>query len=293
MDFMGIGVTKAGTTWVSKMLNAHPEVCMSEPKEIRYFNYFSPHKYKHYYEGRRELFLNKNYNKPFSWYKKHFRHCRGEKIKGEFSPTYLYDEKAAVSIRERFPDIKLIVCLRNPIDRAYSHYWMDNSYLKREDRVFEVAIQGKNIYVEGGYYYKQLQPYLDRFKRDKILIVLFDDIVNQPNSELKRIYSFLGVDSSFIPSGVTKKSNQAKKAVWRGIPVVMNLVPRFLVHAHMTSLLRFLRKLNIHEIVMNLATVRLDYPKMSPETREYLRDTFREDIKKLEVLLDRDLSHWR
>ncbi len=83
IDFIGIGAAKSGTTWLFHCLGQHPQICLSEPKEINYFN-------------QRGSFrnFNKNHTKPFSWYINHFRHCQANKIKGEFSPIYLYDEIA-------------------------------------------------------------------------------------------------------------------------------------------------------------------------------------------------------
>ena len=103
VDFMGIGAQKGGTTWIAKCLSEHPDICMSEPKEILYFNKFSSFSNK--------CPINNYHKKTFSWYRKHFLHCKKGQINGEFSAEYFYDKEAPRLIRKYFPDIKLIVLL--------------------------------------------------------------------------------------------------------------------------------------------------------------------------------------
>ena len=102
IDFIGIGAEKAGTTQVSEMLAAHPEICMSEPKEVSFFN-----KTESYMQGG----INKHYGKDISWYKKHFGHQKKGQILGEFTTVYLYDKEAPKNIHQLYPHTKLIVCL--------------------------------------------------------------------------------------------------------------------------------------------------------------------------------------
>ena len=198
IDFIGIGAAKAGTTWVTDCLFEHPEVCFSEPKEVRYFN--EKISFARKYE-------NKDHNKSFSWYKKHFLHCKKTNLIGEFSPHYLYDKKAPALIKQHFPDVKLIVCLRNPIDRAYSEYGMHRYYTLAEKRAFEDAIKEEAEYIGKGLYFEQLERVLQYFSKDQMHIILFDDIVNNPESVLKKLFDFLGIDSSIAPELVQEKTN--------------------------------------------------------------------------------------
>ena len=95
VDFIGVGAEKAGTTWLTRMLNAHPEINLSEPKEIFFFNK------NNYYDQIHKI--NPNYQKGLEWYAKRFLHCEVGKIKGEFSTSYLWDESAAKRIYKEFP----------------------------------------------------------------------------------------------------------------------------------------------------------------------------------------------
>lgn len=287
IDFIGIGATKSGTTWIANMLAKHPDICLSEPKEVRYFN--------HVVESREntEWAPNVNHTKPLSWYKMHFAHCREKQLKGEFSPIYLTDETTAAEIKKSHPEVKLIVCLRNPIDRAYSHYWMMRSYLKTETRSFEEAINGKNIYLRAGFYYKKLSRYFELFNKDQIKIVLFDNITENNEAVLKDIFAFLEVkDLSHILAS-QNKSNSAKEARWTWVAGTLSATTRFLVHMRLIRLLRFLKGFGAHRFIMNILTKRIEYPKMRKETRGRLFAIYQEDVRQLEQLIGRDLSSWK
>ncbi len=104
IDFIGIGAAKAASTWIFTCLNEHPEICSDSRKETNFFS--------RYY----------NYKKGIKYYYSLFSHCSEDKIKGEFSPTYISSPQAPYLIYKHFPEVKLIACLRNPVDRAYSEY---------------------------------------------------------------------------------------------------------------------------------------------------------------------------
>ncbi|MFX0073102.1 MAG: sulfotransferase domain-containing protein, partial [Candidatus Hermodarchaeota archaeon] len=103
-DFIGIGAMKAASEWILSCLDEHPEICVTSYKEINFFN-------KPY-----------NYEKGLKYYYKFFSHCPKDKIKGEFTPSYMLSPMSADLIYKTFPQVKLIVCLRNPAERAYSDY---------------------------------------------------------------------------------------------------------------------------------------------------------------------------
>jgi len=285
IDFIAIGAAKSGTPWLTSCLRAHPEICLSEPKEVNYFNL---HKMM-----SRET--NENHMKPFSWYINCFRHCQEKKVKGEFSPIYFYDEKAPSLIKKCCPDVKLIVCLRNPIDRAYSKYWEMRSYKKMENRIFEDAIRENEHYIEMGFYYKQLKRYLEHFNRDQMLILLYDDIVSHSEEEARRIFRFLSVSENINiePDLLRNKTDRVKETKFSSIIPIMNFTHRLLVDLRLGFLSLALRKIGVTRLILKLNTVTINYSEMDLKTREYLRNVFKDDIRELGILLNRDLSHWR
>lgn len=292
IDFIGIGAAKSGTTWLANMLDAHPDICMSEPKEVNYFNYGDTFTNQYYYR-RKHRGINPNFKKPLSWYKKHFTHCASTKKIGEFSVLYLYDHKAPRRIKETFPDVKLIAVLRNPIDRLYSDYWMYRGSFKFEDRPFKQAITEEPKYVARSMYFGQISRFLEYFDKDQLLILLYDDIVRDPAGILKTTYGFLGVDDSFIPNNMNKRSNYSKQGRYRGVVKTMDIVVRKMVQLRLGFVVRLLKNFRVNKLILSMISKKYSYPRMDKETRQYLRSLFNEDIRKLEVLLDRDLSYWQ
>ena len=183
LDFVGIGAARCGTTWLTQCLRTHPQICVSSQKEIRYFNAIN----------HLRNIPNKKHAKPFSWYVDHFQHCQTGQIRGEFSPPYLCDPVAPALIRRRFPDVKILVSLRNPIDRAYSGHLM-RMFHGAESRSFDEAIEQHSDSIENGFYARQLGRYFDLFKRDQLLIMLYEDLVADPAEGLKTIFAFLDID---------------------------------------------------------------------------------------------------
>ena len=188
IDFIGIGAPRCGTSWITNVLRSHPDICISEPKEVRYFN----REEKQF--GRLKGNKNSNFDKDISWYLQRFSHAKEGQFCGEFSPIYLSDQTAPSAIKAQFPDVKLIVCLRNPEDRAYSFYKLLSGNSVIEPMSFEQALEKESVYVEAGLYAKNLARYLEYFDRDKILFLVFEEVISEPAREINRIFEFLGVD---------------------------------------------------------------------------------------------------
>lgn len=290
VDFIGIGAPKCGTTWLFHCLGQHHEICLSVPKEIKYFNHIDFSKYMGTF--RDNILINKNNKKPISWYERCFNHCPQGSIKGEFTPTYLYDQRAPSLIKKRFPDVKLIACLRNPIERVYSSYWSRKNYTRTEHLTFEEAIKEDPTYIEGGLYHKHLMRYLKCFSRDQLLILLFDDIVSSPEREISKALRFLDLESANgIDVGMVSR-NQSKKSWFLYAKFIMTTLPNFLIDLNLGVLLHLARRIGLRNLFFRLTTSPFKYPEMDLNTREDLRSLFEGDIRNLEKLLNRDLSHW-
>jgi hypothetical protein len=204
-DFLIIGAQKAGTSSMFKLLHLHPQIYGSIKKE--------PH------------FFDANYSKGVNWYRSHFP--MRQKIKkgcvtGEASPCYLMFPHAAERISQLLPNIKLIVLLRNPVDRAISHYFhvvsgnreslsIEEAFkaeddrirpeLKRlqEDKTYYSIIYRTYSYKKRGVYIDQIKHYLQFFNREQLFIIKSEEYFENPNHILKSVYAFLGVDDNFIP----------------------------------------------------------------------------------------------
>lgn len=288
IDFIGIGAAKSGTTWLANRLADHPDVCLSEPKEVKYFNDKTPMADRHLYGHTKNPYRKK----PLSWYDDHFRHCKHGKRKGEFSPIYLIDEEAPRNIHANFPDAKIILCVRNPIERVYSHYWMYRNFFKIEHRTFEQAINNEPYYIEIGRYYKHLKRYLAFFKKEQIKIILFDDIRDYPENVLHTIFDFLGISQVINKKKLYQKDNVAKRMRSRTIIKLMENTSRLLVHTRAIWLLQTIKRLGISKLIMRLNKIDKTSPPMSLESRSILQQIYKQDIIRLSGFIERDLDHW-
>jgi hypothetical protein len=293
VDFIGIGAPKCGSTWLFYALGQHPKICLSEPKEITYFNREDFAKSRIQDKNSRP-FINPNYTNNIAWYAKHYKHCPINTLKGEFSPGYLFDECAPSKIHQNFPSVKLLACLRNPIDRAHTTYWAQALYFKNEKHeTFEEAIEHDPQYLSRGYYARNLKRYLTHFGKEQLKIVLLEDIIERPEQTIREVFDFLDVDPKVEIDLKKIPKNSAKKSHLLSPEPLMRWVSSFLIDHDQAVLLHKIRNLGLKKILLNISTV--DYPRepMNPETRDRLRRLFREDISELETLLDRDLTAWR
>ena len=177
-----IGAMKCGTTSLHHYLNLHPEISMTEEKELDFFV--------------KEI----NYHLGIDWYKSQFSHMNSV-IRGESSPSYTkYPKFMGVPqrIRKHLPDVKLIYVVRNPIQRIISHYY-HNLSKGREPRSLNNALSKfkDNSYILYSKYYMQIRIYIKHFGIDNILILDSEDLHTNRLESLQRIFRFLEVDESY------------------------------------------------------------------------------------------------
>lgn len=189
-DFVVIGMPKCGTTYTYQLLEEHPDVAMSSSKIGIKGGYFLP---------------GETMNK-----KGLITHVVGNKYKpgslaGEFKEGYTTFEGAEKKMSEHNPQMKIVVCLRNPYDRSYSSYKHRASV---GDFVsFETEEDMLHIF-EYSYFYKRLKPYKELF--DDILFLPFDELVSSPKTYREKLYTFLNIDTTFIPSTEGKQLNDTR-----------------------------------------------------------------------------------
>ena len=195
-DFLIIGAQKAGTTALYAYLRWHPDITGPSFKEVSFFD-------RHYVRGER-------------WYRAHLPARPGERLVGEASPSYLFHPLAPERVETLIPNARLIAILRNPIDRALSHYHHEVS-LGREELSFEEAIDREDermrgeleriardatyfsyewwnhTYLARGRYAEQLERWLAVFPRDRLLVLFSEDLLERPDEAYARVLDFLSV----------------------------------------------------------------------------------------------------
>ena len=206
-SFIIIGAQKCGTSSLYHYLVKHPSIFPARRKEIHFFD-------------------EESFSKGIRWYKAHFalsayarlwsRRIEAKVITGEASPYYLAFPAAPERIATVLPNVKLIVMLRNPTDRAFSHYHHQVRH-GREPLSFEKAIEAEGKRIEGeekkmfmnnnyysynfwafsylarGVYINQLENWMRFFHRQQILVIKSEDFFSTPEKELRRSFEFLGL----------------------------------------------------------------------------------------------------
>ena len=278
---------KAATTSLYIYLKQHPDVFMTTIKEPKFFNNFGKDSdFKLQGKGRRKINTLKKYYSLFE-------DVKNEIAIGEASPSYIFDEDCPTLIKQYLPETKIIAILRQPVDRAYSNFLHAKKADSEEISFFEKAFEEtgrKNkihYYKEKGYYTKQLKRYYNLFPKENIKILLFDEVIKNPISASQEIFEFLNVDSNFIPY-----TNQ--KANVSGLP--KGLVGWFVMklrHYNLIPDIQFSKYLPQFIITFIFDAAYKKATPLSIELKNKLTNTFyKEEIKKLEKLIDRDLSHW-
>ena len=288
-NFFIVGAAKAGTTSLHAYLSSHPQVFMSALKEPHYFADFdvSP-----------ELDNFLPIIRRRSDYHELFKDSDGFIAVGEASPSYLCDPAAAERIKSAIPTAKIIISLRNPVERAFSHYLMDFNR-GSETLPFEKAIEfdlarrergwGKSAqYTELGLYANQVKSYLDEFGRDQVLIVLFEELVHDTRETMRVIARFLGIDPLAYPeSAFAQVHNPFEVSRGRFARAILRM-------RHIRVLAKNWIPRKVRTIVRNrLLFAARPKPQLSPDTRHLLAHRFEKDLQQLEQLLGRDLSALR
>lgn len=181
-DFLIIGGMKCGTTSLFKYLGQHPQLFSSTHKEIWYFSH------------------DEFYSRGEKWYRIHFpllKDIPPDSQVFEASPDYLFRPKAAQRVADLLPDIKLIALLRNPTERAISHYFHDVKKGRRPGDILGAIQDEHTKFRPKGMYKNQLEKYFNHFKADNILIINSEEFFEHPSRTLKEVYRFLGVDADF------------------------------------------------------------------------------------------------
>jgi Sulfotransferase family len=214
-----IGAMKSGTTYLRKLLNAHPAIFMCDPDEPSYF--VEPRQLRAIWPEMwtRDLWRSEeNYLRLFS--------LAGEAtILGEASTNYtkLPNLTGVAERIEAFnPEARFIYLLRDPIERTFSHYWHMVRY-HAEHRPIAEAIRRDSEFLAVSYYAMQLQPFLERFGRDRIAILTHESLVRHPVDVMRSLYGWLGVGTEGVdmlgfaqPEHVTP--NVIRASIWGGVP---------------------------------------------------------------------------
>jgi len=291
-DLFIVGAAKCGTTALEAYLRRHPEVFMAPLKEPHYF-------------GRDLPFVDRA---PFSEseYLSLFAGARGERRIGEKSVWYLYSKRAAAEIKAFNPTARIIVTLRNPVDQMHSLHAQNRLTVSETIADFEVALRaepsrrrGLNLARRGmqdnvlyraiASYPEQVQRYFDAFGRDRVHVIIFDDLRASPAAVYAAVLEFLDVaPASNVP---LRPENASRRLRSERMARVLHAPPRGVVRLSRALLsrparIRLMRRLRL------LNSREAPRTPMPPELRRQLQREFAPQVERLGRMLGRDLSHW-
>jgi hypothetical protein len=287
-NFFIVGAMKAGTTSLYRYLENVPEIFLPKIKEP---NYFASKEIP--LDSFREIVVRSK-----THYLSLFENARGYKRIGEASTDYLYSKVAAHQIKETISSAKIIMILRDPIERAYSHYLasVNYKYLDIHNLSFYDAVRkdyNKNkkgigislLYVEGGLYFENVKRYLELFGKDNVLILFFEEFIRETPTHIKRVLEFLEIKSQPPINTDTVYNNYFYPSTSIGqylyktktIIGISKIIPE-------STLKNKVRKYFWGEPIKK--------PELTEDAREYLFEIFKKDVNDLRHLVGRPLP-WK
>ena len=293
-NFLIIGAQKAGTTSLYRYLKEHPQIFMSSVKEPGFFAF----------DGDKPSFCGPGDERLFNRivtniddYCQLFAQATDEIAIGEATTLYLQSPEAAKRIKQHIPNVKLIVILRHPVDRAYSAFM----HLKRDSleeiEDFPQALMAEEQRIKDNWgflwqykslslYSKALETYFDYFDPQQIRVYLYEEFNRNPQQVLQDIFSFLQVDDKFIPD-VLPRYNIS------GIPKNKTLYSFLSKENRLKTLSRVLIPDKLRkQIAYHITRNNLIRKKLDPKQKRELGKMFKDDLIKTQTMMSQDLSAW-
>ncbi len=263
LDFLIIGAAKAATTWLQRCLQAQPSVFMPHP-ELHYFS-------REWHQGP-------------EWFNAFFAEAPEGALTGEKSNSYFENAEAMRRIRTHAPDAKLILQLRNPIERAYSDYCMLYRRGEVDARIeyhFDPKSRFGERFLKGGRYGQHLDHIDALFPAEQLLVVVYDDMVQRPTDHLAKLRDFLGLEALTPIETRVKDKNTA---------VVPQQLGRFL--KGLKPAIAPYRDSAWFKTARRLIAREPHHPTLTPDLHARLRDFYVKDIETVGQRIGRDLTPW-
>ncbi len=268
-----IGGMKCGTTSLHYYLSQHPQISMSQRKELDFF------------------VESMNWNRGVDWYGSQFR--RKAKVMGEASPNYtcrLYFPGVPERMHNLLPDAKLIYLVRHPIQRMIAHY-LHNYSCGTENRTLEEALldEGMNRYVDRSLYYQQLCGYLEYYKSDQILVIPSETLLTETLVILRKIFEFLEVDTSHRTwryQAKRHKTVRKRRKNRLGNKITQSFLGKGLIR--LPSQIRW----PLEEAIYFPFSHAIQNPKISEETHFELKKRLQEDVADLRNYTGQSFANW-
>jgi hypothetical protein len=273
-NVVGIGAQKCASSWVHSVLGAHPEIGVSDPKELDFFSYY--------------------FDRGYHWYDAHFADLSQLPVRCETSPSYFYDPRSAERVWTYASDMKIIAVLRDPVARAYSNHLHEVIKGHSPCRTFEEGMLENPTYVDQGRYHTHLKRWFDVFGPDQLLVLIAEEISADPAGAAGRLYDFVGAERDFVSAVAFETRNVSDRARSPGLRRALrnggDLMRRAGLEEHLARI-KSVAPVS-HVLKMNSVDIRAEVPPMAETARRRLTEMFAPEVTALAGLLGRDAFPW-
>jgi hypothetical protein len=269
--FLGIGALKAATTYLDALFRQHPDLCLpSALKEVQFFNRY--------------------FDRGVDWYAGLFLACEGRR-RGEISPQYLFDPASPGRIAGLLPDVRLVVSLRDPVQRAYSQYkhWVEERGYRKP---FEDFLQEHPHTVERGEYFRLTSRYLALFPREQLHFVVAEDLLADPRPVLDDVFRFLDVDPGKARPIAEPPQNVSAVPRFHRAYVGTKRVTRLLYRVGGARVVGTAKRLGAERLFRGTDGKATGFQPLHSSTAASLVDHYSADVADLSRLLRRDMARF-
>jgi hypothetical protein len=270
-DFIAVGPPRTATTWLHEVLKGH--VCLpTNRKETDFFTRF--------------------YDRGIDWYADYFRQCDDATPVGELSPMYFASSQARDRIARSLPDCKIICSFRDPVERAYSNYRLLRR-LASTKVDFERAATTRGDLLESSRYGNHLADWFERFGRERVMVLIYDDLESTPQAFLDSVCDFIGIAP--FPISASPMGNERVLSIntQPASPRLAKLA-RAIVEWFVSR--RYYRAANLvrgSKLIKYMLEGGDPFPPLSADVADRMREFYRPEVEQLEKLIGRDLSAWK
>ncbi len=277
INFLGIGAQKCASTWVHRVLSDHPEVAVYPSKEIDFFSYY--------------------YNFGYEWYEKHLGDALSVKATGDISASYFSDIAAPDRVFLYNPNMRIVLSLRDPIERAYSNHLNEVKlgHVTGQNLEFESGLENNPMYLMQSHYAQQLARWLAVFPRNQILVIFQEDIRDDPFEQAQNLYRFLGVAEDHHSWFLEKKVNESLINKNTGLDLFLKRLGRLGRSLGGGGVVQAVKRNDwVRQLRRNYNQIELRQviPPMRADTRKYLQDMLADDMRELAHQLGRKDFPW-
>ena len=270
-SFFIVGPPRTGTTWIHDVLKQHVNL-PSPTKETRFFDV-------HFQRG-------------LKWYRAHFPGSAADHPMGEIAPTYFASAQARERIAQTIPEAKLVFVFRNPVQRIVSLYRVKRAY-GMYSWSLEQALDLDPELMASGMYAISLRDWQRTFRKDQILLTIYDDLRKEPQSYIDRLADFICIPRIALSKSQLKRSHSSE---------AMTEPRSYLATRMATTLADWLKARRLDDVVAavrNSSLIKLfigggtPFKELSQDVLHRLTEIFRPEVDELETILGRDLSAWK